>query len=105
MASYYLHVKAALALSITFSANPFKEFLSPKFTPEKIELRYRAALSNDSYRSSRCSGSRVVFDTSPHERPVVARGFRVSQAMAEPGAPLAVSLLQRCLGTGDHLRR
>ena len=48
MASYYLHVKAALALSITFSANPFKEFLSPKFTPEKIELRYRAALSNDS---------------------------------------------------------
>ena len=72
MASYYLHVKAALALSITFSANPFKEFLSPKFTPEKIELRYRAALSNDSYRSSRCSGSRVVFDTSPHERPVGA---------------------------------
>jgi hypothetical protein len=41
-ASHHLQVKAALALlyDVMGSTNPFAECTSPKFAPEKIELRY-----------------------------------------------------------------
>ena len=44
-ASHHLQVKAALALlyDVMGSTNPFAECTSPKFAPEKIELRYHTA--------------------------------------------------------------
>jgi site-specific recombinase XerD len=44
-ASHHLPVKAALALlyEVLGSPNPFEECVAPKFSPEKIELRYHTA--------------------------------------------------------------
>jgi site-specific recombinase XerD len=44
-ASHHLQVKAALALlyDVLSSTNPFAECASPKFSPQKIELRYHTA--------------------------------------------------------------
>jgi site-specific recombinase XerD len=44
-ASYHLQVKAALALlyDVLGATNPFAKCAAPKFSPEKIELRYHTA--------------------------------------------------------------
>jgi site-specific recombinase XerD len=44
-ASHHLQVKAALALlyDVLGAANPFAKCVAPKFSPEKIELRYHTA--------------------------------------------------------------
>jgi hypothetical protein len=44
-ASHHLQVKADLALlyHVLDSTNPFAECVAPKFSPEKIELRYHTA--------------------------------------------------------------
>jgi site-specific recombinase XerD len=44
-ASHHLQVKAALALlyHVLGATNPFAECVAPKFSPEKIELRYHTA--------------------------------------------------------------
>jgi hypothetical protein len=44
-ASHHLQVKAALALlyDVLGTTNPFAKCAAPKFSPEKIELRYHTA--------------------------------------------------------------